>query len=106
MSKVLMIEDDFDFAEIMLECLHADPDCQVMEVITNQADARFKMECTGMKDVDAVLVDLQLCRSKSDPRVNSSAGLEIISEMRVKYDFKGRVIVLTNSSSLTDGHKA
>lgn len=106
MQRILMIEDDFDFAEIMVECLQSDPSFAVEEVITNLADARFKFACGGLHGVDAVLVDLQLAQSKSDPRVNASGGLELIEEMRKVHGYTGTVIVLTNSNSLQDGDRA
>lgn len=106
MPKVLMIEDDLDFAAIMLECLQADPQCEIDEVITTQEDARFKFECGGLHNVDAVLVDLNLVRARSDHRVNSAAGFELIAEMRHRHQFRGQIIVLTNSSAQSDGKRA
>jgi DNA-binding NarL/FixJ family response regulator len=106
MPKVLMVEDDFDFAEIMSECLQSDPDCEILEVITNLADAEVKFEWGGLKGIDAVLVDLQIPTSRADGRIIPDGGLQLIKQMRHRHGFRGRVIVLTNSGQLSDGQKA
>lgn len=106
MPRVLMIEDDFDFAQIMSECLQSDPSCEIVEIFTNIADAEINFEWGGLAKIDAVLVDLQLPTSRVDPGIIPDGGLQLIRQMRHRHQFRGRIIVLTNSSQLADGQKA
>lgn len=106
MPRILMIEDDFDFAEIMVECLQADPLSEVEDVIGTVQDARDRFDSGGLHDIDVVLIDLQLPNSKNDKTINRSGGLELLTEIRSVHDYKGTVIVLTNSNLPADGERA
>jgi CheY-like chemotaxis protein len=106
MHKILMVEDDMDFAQIMVECLQEDPQFLVEDVINNVADARDKFDAGLLRDVDVVLIDLHLARSRHDSSVNSHGGVELIREMRTRHQFKGTVIVVTNSNLQSDGQDA
>jgi DNA-binding NarL/FixJ family response regulator len=106
MRKILIVEDDFDFAEILMEWLGSDPEFHIAEVIRNQADAARFCETGQIHEVDAVIVDLQLPASGSDKRINPAAGLQLIEQMRLQHNFCGRIVVVTNSNSLSDGNRA
>ena len=106
MHSILMIEDDLEFAEIMVECLGADPEFTVTRAFTNQLDASVAFRSGMLRGIDAVLVDLHLAYSTDDRRVNVSGGLKLICEMRQEHAFSGKIIVLTNSDSFEDGENA
>ena len=106
MHNVLLIEDDFEFAEIITECLESDPELRILELITNETDARHAFASGTLQSIDAVLIDLQLQKSHQDHSLNPTAGLQLIEELRVEHGFCGRIIVLTNSNSLADGDRA
>lgn len=106
MLRVLLIEDDFDLAQILVECLQSDSEFDVEQVISNQSDARERFASGFLHNVDAVLMDLQLPLSTSDHTINPSAGLELVEELRTVHNFTRTVIILTNSTEPRDAERA
>lgn len=104
-QRVLLIEDDVFFAEILKESLEQDSDIVVMEMFHDEQAAaeRFKR---GLTDFDCVLLDLQLPRSRQDRTINSSAGLNLVHDLRQTHRYWGTIVVLTNSRAFADGKGA
>lgn len=104
--RVLIVEDDTSFAEILRESLEEDDEFSVIDIIENETDAISFMESGALTDVDAVLLDLQLPKSSIDRSISSNAGLNLACLLRSRHDFWGNILVLTNSRSLSDGERA
>ena len=106
MLRILMVEDDREFAEVLTECLSVDPEFEITEIIRSESDARTRFADGVLDTVDAVLMDLRLPKSLTNKDIDPESGLNLIAELRMQHNFTGRVIVLTNSHSLADGTKA
>lgn len=106
MIRILIIEDDEDFSDILKECLEEDSDIKVVQVISTEQEARDAIRDGILKDVDCVLTDLQMPAMRGDRRVETRAGLRLIEEMRTHQRYYGTIIVLTNSRELADGQRA
>lgn len=106
MFNILLIEDDLDFADILVEFLQGDPEVNILEFVTNEADARDHLSSGVLHNVQAVLIDLHLARSGTDKQINDDAGLELIKEIRDVHKFNGTVIVMTSSDNPVDGQRA
>ena len=106
MTRILVIEDDNDFATVLQRALVKESDFEVVKVIGCEKDAREYITTTNLEDIDCVLLDLQLPYEPSDRAVNSLAGLQLLEVMRQEQRFYGTIIVLTNSKSPADGQRA
>jgi DNA-binding NarL/FixJ family response regulator len=106
MTRVLIIEDDQDFAAILKECLEDEADLNVVGVLGSEEEALAFFHSGKLHGVDCVLVDLQLPKAPSDKTVSSTAGLRLLGEIRNGQGFYGTVIVLTSSRQAQDGQRA
>jgi len=106
MTKILIIEDDRDFAAILKECLEEDEDLEVVKIIGSESEAMSFIRAGGLAGLDCVLVDLQLPVMPGDREVKSTAGIRILEETRGGQHFYGTMIVLTSSRSTEDGQRA
>jgi DNA-binding NarL/FixJ family response regulator len=104
--RILIVEDDAGFAAILRECLEDDGEFSVVELLENEEDTINFVEAGKLANVDCMLLDLQLPRSRADRTIVNSAGLNIACLIRSSFNFWGTIIVLTNSRSLTDGERA
>ncbi|HEY9684867.1 MAG TPA: response regulator [Oculatellaceae cyanobacterium] len=106
MTRLLIIEDDKDFADILKECLEEDEDLEIAAVIGDEESAMEFIRGGGLSGIHCVLADLQLPKTKNETRVNSSAGLRILEEIRHGRNFYGTIIILTSSKAPEDGQRA
>jgi DNA-binding NarL/FixJ family response regulator len=106
MTKLLIIEDDKDFAEILKECLEEDEDLEISGIIGDEESAMQFIKSGGLAGIHCVLADLQLPKTKDETRVNSSAGLRILQEIRHGQRFYGTIIIMTSSRAPEDGQRA
>jgi len=106
MKRVLIIEDDKDFSDILRECLEEDKDIEVKAVINNESEAARFIQSPDLKELDCVLLDLQLPKLPNDSSTNPTAGLRLLQQIRQEQHFYGTVIVLTSSRSSADGQRA
>ena len=106
MTRLIIIEDDKDFAEILKECLEEDGAHEVVAVLENEHDAMEFIQSGGLAKIDCALVDLQLPRVRGASEVNSIVGLRLVETMRHVERFPGTLLVLTNSRSFNDGERA
>lgn len=106
MTRILIIEDDHDFAAILRECLEEDEDLEVVDVIGNEQEAVQFIQSGKLIGLDCILVDLQLPKSPDEKNVSSTAGLRLLEEIRQGQHFYGTVIVLTSSRAASDGQRA
>jgi len=106
MIRVLMIEDDRDFANILREYLEEGGDVQVVAHFTNEADTTQWIKDGGLNHVDAVLTDLVIPRTREGVETSSMSGLRVVQEIRQLHRFNGNIIVLTNSREFADGERA
>lgn len=106
MSKIVIIEDDRDFAQILKESLEEDAGVEVVAVLGTEEEARQWMQTSDLADIDCFLVDLMLPRSRGMVEVSSMSGLRLVQELRQLHRFGGTVMVLTNSREFSDGERA
>jgi len=106
MIRLIIIEDDVDFAEILKECLEEDGGCQVQAVLSNEQDAIDWISSHDFRQVDCALVDLVIPRASDAKEANSMAGLRIVKMIRGTDGFIGTILVLSNSRLLEDGERA
>lgn len=106
MKKVLLIEDDFDFAHFLTKALKNDPELEIVETITNETDAKRYFADTRLVGCDGVLLDLQLPVESGDRSARSLSGLSLLDLLRKEYRYGGTIIVLTNSKAPEDGQRA
>lgn len=106
MTRILIIEDDEDFASVLKECLEDEPDLEIVRVINNEQDAEQFIRSDEFKTIHCVLQDLRLPRAAHDRSVSSVAGIRLLQEMRQNRNFYGTVIVLTSSRDAEDGKRA
>lgn len=106
MTRIVIFEDDRDFAQILRECLEEDGQVEVVATLGNEEDAMNWINSGGLDEIDCALVDLQMpvCRGATD--VNSMAGLRLVQEIRQVRRFPGTVLILTNSREFADGERA
>ncbi len=106
MSKVVIFEDDLDFADILKECLEEDGGTEVLSVLHNEADARIWIENNDLSRLDCALVDLVLPKYPGMKEACSMTGLRLVKAIRQNQAFTGSILVLTNSTQLEDGERA
>lgn len=106
MTKILIVEDDEDFATILRRAIEQDPDLEVVDVISSYQEAIDYIKSPALANCDCVLLDLQLPKSPGDRTVNSLAGIQILEQLRHTCNFYKTVIVLTNSKAQADGERA
>ncbi len=106
MTRILLIEDDRDFANVLTRALKAEKDFEIVDTLRSERTARDFLSGDQLKEVDCVLLDLQLPFEEGDQSVNSLAGLQLLEHMRQEQKFYGTIIVLTNSRSAQDGQRA
>jgi len=106
MTRILIVEDDRDFATVLQRALIKESDFEIVKVIPCEKEARDFLSSTHLEGIDCVLLDLQLPFEANDKTTNSLAGLQLLQVMRQDEKFFGTIIVLTNSKSPADGQRA
>lgn len=106
MKRIIIVEDDIDFSEILKEELEEDNQVQVVAVLHSEQEARDYFDANGLTGIDCALVDLVLPGIPGARSANSMVGLNIVHSLRQELDFSGLIIVLTNSRLLEDGERA
>ncbi|HEY9785011.1 MAG TPA: response regulator [Candidatus Obscuribacterales bacterium] len=106
MNRILLIEDDRQFAEILQESLEEEDDIKVVEVIGDEHSAAARIRNGLLGNVDCVVLDLQLPPFPNETRVDPRAGLRLLEMMRQEERYYGNIIVLTSSRSVADGQRA
>lgn len=106
MTRIVIVEDDPDFALILRRALEQDKEIQIVDHMDNEQAAMAFINSSDLKDVDCFLLDLQLPYLPGDRTVSSMAGLRILEALRLQKRFYGTIIVLTNSKSPQDGQRA
>jgi DNA-binding NarL/FixJ family response regulator len=105
-TRILVIEDDEDFASVLRRAIDKETDLEVAQLINCEQEAIQFINSKELSNCDCVLLDLQLPYSKGDKTTNQSAGIRILQTLRQELKFYGTVIVLTNSKAPEDGQKA
>jgi DNA-binding NarL/FixJ family response regulator len=106
MPKILIVEDDADFAACLRESLEDDRDFEIVGVLGSQSEANAYFALDKLKEVDCILLDLRLPLNKGDSATHSTSGLMLLESLRMERGYYGNVIVLTNSSDMEDGTRA
>ncbi|MBY0550595.1 MAG: response regulator [Candidatus Obscuribacterales bacterium] len=106
MKRIILVEDDMDFAEILKEELEDDNQVKVVAMLHSEQEARDYFAINGLAGIDCALVDLVLPGIPGARSANSMVGLNIVHSLRQELDFSGLIIVLTNSRLLEDGERA
>lgn len=105
-KRILIVEDNQDFADMLSEMLSDDPEFVIKDIIHNEAEVYQKFRDGLLDELDCLLLDLHLPKSVGDNSVYSTAGLRILAEARQNYLFNGTIIILTSSRELEDGRRA
>ncbi len=106
MTRILLIEDDEGFAEILKESLEDDGEMEIAKVIGSESEAMQFFKSGGLQDIQCILLDLQLPNVPHASHTDSRAGLRILEEVRLQQRFYGTIVVLTNSRATEDGQRA
>ncbi|MBY0356655.1 MAG: response regulator [Candidatus Obscuribacterales bacterium] len=106
MTKILIIEDDDDFSNILQMVIEQDDELQVVDVVDCEEKALQFVQTPDIHQVDCVLLDLQLPFRNGDSSISSLAGIRILEELRHRQNFYGIIIVLTNSKAAADGQRS
>ena len=106
MTKVLIIDDDDSFVEILTEFLEEDGVIEVIDRCGSEREAVDWLAKGKLESVDAIVLDLRLPFEKGDKRTDSRIGLRILNLLRDTHRFFGPIIVLTNSRDSADGKEA
>lgn len=103
-KRLLLVDDDPDFCEILVEALHSHQQSVMIASIADSFDAAQKeILSNNVADFAAIILDLCLPKSDSDATLIRDAGLQLVRLLRSERNFPGPVIVLTNSVSFADG---
>lgn len=105
-TRVLIIDDDDTFVEILKEFLEEDGLIKVVDRCGSEKDCKQWLSEGKLDSVDAVVLDLRLPFENDDKRTDSRVGLRILNTLRDTYRFFGPIIVLTNSRDSADGKEA
>ena len=105
-TKVLIIDDDEAFVEILAEFLEDDGQIKVVDRVGSERDCQEWLASGKLESVDAVVLDLRLPFESGDKRTDSRIGLRILNSLRDTHRFFGPIIVLTNSRDSADGKEA
>jgi DNA-binding NarL/FixJ family response regulator len=106
MKRIIIVEDDVDFAEVLKEELEEDRDVTVCAILHDEQSARDWLNQNDLSQIDCALVDLVLPGLPGAMSANSMVGLNIVNLLRQELEFPGSIIVLTNSRLLEDGERA
>lgn len=105
-TKIIIVEDDDDFSNILHKVIEQDGEMEVLEVIKCEDEALKRVRSAAIHEAHCVLLDLQLPFQQGDSTVSSMAGIRILEELRHQQGFYGTIIVLTNSKHPADGQRA
>lgn len=106
MTRILIIEDDRQFAETLKDALEADTDIKIVDILSDEATSISSIRSGIASTIDCFIVDLQLPEYAGDLKVNPKAGLNIIEVLRQELRYFGTIVVLTSSRSVEDGQRA
>jgi DNA-binding NarL/FixJ family response regulator len=106
MPKILIVEDDADFAACLSESLEDEKDFEIVAVLGSQSEANAYFRSDKLKEIDCILLDLRLPIDRGDSTTHSTSGLLLLESLRTERNFYGNVIVLTSSSDAEDGSRA
>jgi CheY-like chemotaxis protein len=84
MTRLWIIEDDLDFADVLWESLESDGSFQVTRVLTNKQDAEEAISTGELREVDCAPVDLQMPTRAGSEIIEPTAWLQIASEFGYK----------------------
>jgi DNA-binding NarL/FixJ family response regulator len=105
-TRVLIVDDDDPFVEILTEFLEEDGLIKVVERCGSESECQKFLKEGKLNTIDAVVLDLRLPFEQGDKRTDSRVGLRILNTLRDTYRFFGPIIVLTNSRDSADGKEA
>lgn len=106
MTKVLIIDDDDSFVEILTEFLEEDGVIEVVDRCGSEKDTLVWLKSGKLECVNGIVLDLRLPLEPGDKRTDSRIGLRILNLLRNTHRFFGSIIVLTNSRDSADGKEA
>lgn len=106
MTRVLIIDDDDSFVEILIEFLEEDGLIKVIDRCGSEKETSEWLKLGKLDTIDAIVLDLRLPFDKGDKRTDSRIGLRILNLLRDTHRFFGPIIVLTNSRDSADGKEA
>ena len=98
MLRLLLIEDDDAFAEILTEFLEESGGIEVVKVIKDEYSAIDEIDNGGLVGIDCILSDLQIPASADLPQFDAFSGIRILKHARRSTDFFGTIIMMTSST--------
>ncbi len=106
MTKVLIVDDDEAFVEVLVDFLEDDGLIKVVEHLSSEQETQIWLKEGKLDRIDAIILDLRLPFEKGDRHTDSRVGLRILNCLRDSHRFFGPIIVLTNSRDSADGKEA
>lgn len=106
MKRVLLIDDDRDFCEILQEEFPRSGIRAVITKVVHNVEEAQSVLARELAHFDCVIVDLSLPKSVSDQKLSRDAGLKLIKLIRGIHRFTGTLVVMTSSCSFADGTTA
>lgn len=106
MIRILLVDDDVDFCDILKDELEAASHDLRMTDIAHDTEEALRLIDNSLHQFDCVILDLALPRSVSDRFIERDSGLKLLSYLRAGKRFPGTIIMLTHSCAFTDGRMA
>jgi two-component system, NarL family, invasion response regulator UvrY len=106
MTNIYVIEDDADFATMLVEFLEEEPDLKIIGRATTEEEAHDFFRSGRLSEVDCILLDLKLPRTSGDRDASTRVGLGILEHLRVQEKFFRTVLIVTSSQLPEDGERA
>lgn len=107
MKKIVLVEDDADFASTLKECLELDGQFEVVAIPDSEEEALQWINSADLSELHGVLVDLSLPELPgASSRTSTSCGIGIVERLRRAPGFSGVIVVLTNSRDPDDARRA
>jgi len=105
-TKVLIVDDDIPFRDLLCDFLSEDNEFQVVATCGSYIEAKsFCLRESNMQGVDAIILDVMLPYSSEHPP-ETKMGLVILEKLRKQLNFHGPIIMLTSSLDSDDGREA
>lgn len=106
MIRILLVDDDVDFCDILKEKLEAASDELRLTEMAHDTEAALRLIDHSLNKFDCVILDLALPRSATDVFIERDSGLQLLGYLRAGKRFRGSIVMLTHSCALADGRTA
>lgn len=105
-KKIYLIDGEPEFVSNITGVLEESSDLKVVGAASNEAEAHEFFRSGQLKEIDCILLELRLSRSKQDSAAASNVGIEVLTHLRTQENFDQQILVVTSSLEPDDGEKA